>query len=65
MLFGDPYVFECPQCGNLIVTSVVFGSGACRCDKCSPNEFIRFDYVSKDAIEANQKKYRHLLKDYL
>lgn len=48
---GEPYVFKCPWCGNLIVTSVLFGSGAVRC-KCN-DEIIHFDYVSDKALKEN------------
>ena len=59
---GTPYVFKCPFCGNLIVTSVLWGSGATHC-KCN-DEIIRFDYVSEETIKENQKKYRKLIEEY-
>ena len=63
--FFNPYVIECPQCGNLILTDVTFGSGCCSCEKCSPKEFMRFDSVSKEALQKNQEKYADFLNEQL
>lgn len=65
MIFGEPYVIKCPQCGNLILTSVMFGSGCCYCKKCSPNETMHFDFISKEALKENQMKYRDFIKSEL
>lgn len=63
-LLGEPFVCECPHCGNLIVTSVWNGSGAYTCP-CSPGELLRFDYVSDDYLKRNQEKYADLIKAHL
>lgn len=67
MIFGEPYVFKCPHCRNLIVTSVSFGSGAVCCDKCSNGRYepIHFDFVTKEEIKQNQHKYKDLIETYL
>lgn len=62
LTLGEPYVFKCPFCGNLIVTSVLWGSGAVRC-KCN-NEIIHFDYLSDENLKKNQQKYKDLIKRY-
>lgn len=61
MIFGEPYVVECPQCGNLILTSVMFGSTCCSCKNCSPNEFLHIDFISKETLKENQIKYRDFI----
>lgn len=67
LLLGEPYVCECPDCGELIVTSVSFGSGAFCCPKCSNGQYepIHFDFVSKEEIKKNQEKYKDLIEQYL
>lgn len=65
LIMGTPYVVRCPQCSNLIVTSVMWGSGACSCEKCSPNEILHIDYVSREDVKRNHKMYADILKDYL
>jgi DNA-directed RNA polymerase subunit M/transcription elongation factor TFIIS len=60
-MIGEPYVIKCPQCGNLILTSVIFGGGCCSCKKCSPKEFIHFDFISKEELKENQTKYRDFI----
>ena len=62
-MIGEPYVMKCPQCGNLILTNVIFGSGCYSCDKCSPKEFIHFDFISKEALKENQNKYRDFINE--
>lgn len=64
-IFHEPYVIECPQCGNLILTDVSFGSGCCCCEKCSPNEFLHFDFVSREALKNNQEKYADFINEHL
>ena len=59
---GEPYVFKCPWCKKLIVTSVMWGSGAVRC-KCN-DEIIHFDYISDKTLKENQEKYKELIKEY-
>ena len=59
---GEPYVFKCPWGKKLIVTSVMWGSGAVRC-KCN-DEIIHFDYISDKTLKENQEKYKELIKEY-
>lgn len=63
--FFNPYVIECPHCSNLILTDVTFGSGCCSCMKCSPREFLHFDFVSKEELEKNQEKYADFINEQL
>ena len=67
ILFGTPYVAKCPNCGKLIVTSVLFGSGAFCCPVCSEGRYepIRFDFVSAEEIKKNHEEYADILKEYL
>jgi DNA-directed RNA polymerase subunit M/transcription elongation factor TFIIS len=62
-MIGEPYVMKCPQCGNLILANVILGSCCCSCDKCSPKEFIRFDFILKEALKENQNKYRDFINE--
>lgn len=61
LFFGEPYVFECPHCGRLILTSVTFGSGATECPNCKDG-VIRFDFISKEMVKKNQEKYVEFIK---
>lgn len=59
-------VMKCPFCGNKIITSCTFGSGAYHCDKCSSyEEMIKFDYVSEETLRKNQEEHRDMLVEYL
>ena len=58
-------VMECPVCGNKIITTCSFGSGAYRCDKCSPGDMIRFDYLSEDTLKKNREENYDMLVEYL
>ena len=58
-------VKECPSCGNKIITTCSFGSGAYRCDKCSPKDIIRFDYLSEDTLKKNREDNYDMLVEYL
>ena len=58
-------VMKCPVCGNKIITTCSFGSGAYRCDKCSPEDIIRFDYLSEEALKKNREENYDLLVEYI
>lgn len=58
-------VMECPSCGNKVITTCSFGSGAYRCDKCSPEDIIRFDYLSDDTLKKNREENYDMLVEYL
>lgn len=58
-------VKECPSCGNKIITTCSFGSGAYHCDKCSPGDIIRFDYLSEDTLKKNREDNYDMLVEYL
>lgn len=58
-------VMECPSCGNKVITTCSFGSGAYRCDKCSPGDMIRFDYLSEDTLKKNREENYDMLVEYL
>ena len=64
LIVGDPYVVKCHNCGKLILTFVMFGSGAYSCD-CSPGEIVRFDFTSKEEIKKNQEKYKEFIESEL
>ena len=61
LFFGEPYVFECPHCGRLILTSVNLGSGATECPNCKDG-VICFDFISKEMLKKNQEKYAKFIK---
>ena len=58
-------VKECPVCGNKIITTCSFDSGAYRCDKCSPEDIIRFDYLSEGTLKKNRKENYDMLVEYV
>ena len=58
-------VMKCPVCGNKIITTCSFGSGAYRCDKCSPEDIIRFDYLSEEALKNNIKENYDMFVEYI
>jgi ribosomal protein S27E len=62
--FGEPYAFECPHCGRLILTSVTWGSGAVECPDCKDGT-IHFDFISKESLKKNQEKYAEFIKTEL
>lgn len=64
VLFGDPYVVVCPTCGRKRVIGITFGSGAYSCE-CSPGEIMRMDFISKDTLIENQKKYKDFIEKEL
>lgn len=58
-------VMECPSCGNKIITTCSFGSGAYHCEKCSPEDIVRFDYLSKDFLKKNREENYDMLVEYI
>ena len=58
-------VMKCPVCGNKIITICSFGSGAYRCDKCSPEDIIRFDYLSEETLKKNREENYDILVEYI
>lgn len=58
-------VKECPSCGNKVITTCSFGSGTYRCDKCSPEDNIRFDYLSEDTLKKNREENYDMLVEYV
>ena len=58
-------VMKCPSCGNKIITTCLFGSGAYHCEKCSPGDIIRFDYLSEDTLKKNREDNHDMLVEYL
>lgn len=58
-------VMKCPVCGNKIITTCSFGSGAYHCDKCSQGDIIRFDYLSEDTLKKNRDDNYDMLVDYV
>ena len=59
--FGEPYAFECLQCGRPILTSVTWGSGAVQCPDCKDG-IIHFDFISKESLKKNQEKHAEFIK---
>ena len=58
-------VMECPSCGNKIITTCSFGSGAYHCEKCSLDDIIRFDYLSEDTLKRNREENYDMLVEYI
>lgn len=58
-------VKECPFCRNKIITTCLFGSGVYRCDKCSPEDIIRFDYLSEETLKKNREDNYDMLVEYI
>lgn len=58
-------VMECPSCRNKIITTCSFGSGAYHCDKCSPEDIIRFDYLSEETLKKNREENYDMLAEYV
>ena len=58
-------VKECPSCGNKVITTCLFGSGAYHCDKCSPGDIIRFDYLSEESLKKNREENHDMLVEYI
>ena len=58
-------VMKCPCCGNKVITTCSFGSGAYRCDKCSPEDIIRFDFLSEDSLKKIREDYHDMLVEYV
>ena len=62
--FGEPYAFECPHCGRLIMTYVTWGSGAVQCPDCKDG-IIHFDFISKESLKKTQEKHAEFIKSEL
>ena len=62
--FREPYTFECPHCGRLILTSVTWVSGAVQCLYCKDG-IIHFDFILKESLKKNQEKYAEFIKSEL
>ena len=62
--FGEPYAFECPHCGRLILTSVTWSSGAVQCPDCKDG-IILFDFISKESLKKNYEKHAEFIKSEL
>lgn len=58
-------VMKCPSCGNKIITTCLFGSGAYHCEKCSPEDIIRFDYLSEESLKKNREDNHDMLVEYI
>ena len=58
-------VMKCPFCGNKIITTCSFGSGSYHCDKCFPEDIIRFDYLSEDTLKKNREENYDMLVEYI
>ena len=58
-------VMKCPVCENKIITTCSFGSGAYHCYKCSPEDIIRFDYLSEETLKKNREENYDMLVEYL
>ena len=62
--FGEPYAFECPHCGRLILTSVTWGSGAVQCPDYK-DRIIHFDFISEETLKKTQEKCAEFIKSEL
>ena len=62
--FGEPYAFECPHCGRLILTSVTWGSGAIQCPDYKDG-IIHFDFISKESLKRTRKSIPEFIKTEL